>query len=640
MKSKNMIEPYEGKEPYIFISYCHKNSELVYPVLEELNARGYCFWYDKGVEHGEAWTKVVAEHEDKARAVIAFMSKDFSESENCIDELTYAKQKRIQFVVVYMDAEQSPNYISPEIEMMVLRMHQEYAGDTFNNGRQKEIVNILSRDKFMAECKNKDADANNESSVEYVDDVKEDRYDIEQSSLLADNIPVVKTAKNTKKNVEIGDTLFFGNYWQNDADIKEPIEWQVLDKKDGKGLMISKYGLDCQRYHSEYEASTWENCTLRKWLNSTFINDAFTPAEQLKILDALVTENKIYIIAQCPDNDSTDKIFLLSINEVNKFFTTCESRECEPTLYAIARGSYSVNSNMSGDKVTCWWWLRSRGSSWHDASNVCDDGSVNDYGLSGNDFHFCVRPALWINLDSFDTIAPDSKENPTTVEDNPNDEKPLTQQTYEVDGSSVNVDGFVTFGKYMQSDASGAHGTPIEWQVLEIKDDKALLISRYVLDSKPYNDSLKNTTWDDCSLRRWLNEKFLNKVFSKKEREAIIETDVNNEKNPYYRVFAGENTKDKIFLLSISEVNNYFKDNELRKCAPTAYAKKQGVYTNSLHYTEDGYSCWWWLRSPGAEHDLAASVYYGGAVDIFGRGVDFDKCGVRPALWVDLKKMK
>ncbi|MBP3696995.1 MAG: hypothetical protein J6J45_05560, partial [Clostridia bacterium] len=70
-------------------------------------------------------------------------------------------------------------------------------------------------------------------------------------------------------DTQVGDYITFGSYEQDNdlSNGKEPIEWLVLDKQDGKVLVISKYALDAKPYNDEYVDVTWETCTLRSWLN-------------------------------------------------------------------------------------------------------------------------------------------------------------------------------------------------------------------------------------------------------------------------------------------------------------------------------------------------------------------------------------
>ena len=212
--------------------------------------------------------------------------------------------------------------------------------------------------------------------------------------------------------------------------------------------------------------------------------------------------------------------------------------------------------------------------------------------------------------------------------------------------SFTRVGSYVTYGTYPQT-AAGNDSTPIEWLVLEYdaKNNRALLISRYGLDCQKYNRSKADVTWEDCSLRTWLNGTFLNKAFSKAEQGAILTTNVDNSKSQCFNEWStsgGNNTQDKIFLLSYAEANKYFKvtledsNNTKSRVAPTAYAIVQGAHTSSSDKTADGSaSVWWWLRSPGSSASSAAGVSSNGALgydDLFYVGGEV----VRPAFWLDL----
>ena len=85
---------------------------------------------------------------------------------------------------------------------------------------------------------------------------------------------------------EIGSTVFFGSYEQDNdtSDGKEDIEWIVLAKEGNQALVISKYALDCKQYDTSMSDTTWETCSLRQWLNGTFLNAAFSAAERKQIV--------------------------------------------------------------------------------------------------------------------------------------------------------------------------------------------------------------------------------------------------------------------------------------------------------------------------------------------------------------------
>ena len=176
---------------------------------------------------------------------------------------------------------------------------------------------------------------------------------------------------------------------------------------------------------------------------------------------------------------------------------------------------------------------------------------------------------------------------------------------------NVNVGDYIKFGSYPQT--SNGDIQPIEWLVLSIENNKMLVISRYGLDAKRFDSSSSN--WDNSEIRKWLNGGFYNKAFTDQEKKCINLSDVG--------------TSDNVFLLSKEEAGKYFSNAEARKCEPTEYAVKNGVYIRN------GYILWW-LRSPDSFD--SRNVYYvdsgGRIVDYFSVNCDFGV--VRPALWINL----
>lgn len=221
----------------------------------------------------------------------------------------------------------------------------------------------------------------------------------------------------------------------------------------------------------------------------------------------------------------------------------------------------------------------------------------------------------------------------------------------------------VRFGRYEQDNKTSNGPEEIEWIVQDYDEanHKALLLSRYGLDAVPYNKDYAAITWEKCTLRSWLNGEFLNKAFSAAEQSAILTTAVDNSKSQGYSVWktdGGNNTEDRIFLLSYAEANRYLgvadgdSNNLKSRVAPTAYALAHGARTSVSNKTEDGAAAgWWWLRSPDYYQDDAARVYAGGssgrhqhyAADVNTDGsLDFDYVHndnhvVRPAFWLNLE---
>ena len=207
-------------------------------------------------------------------------------------------------------------------------------------------------------------------------------------------LPKATAPQQDTKTLAVGDIVLFGSYEQdNDTENgKEEIEWIVLDVQEGKALLISRYALDCQKYNSARTDITWEECTLRSWLNETFLNEAFSAEEREQIQISKVTAGKNPSYSTVPRNDTMDQVFLLSINEANQYFAANSARQCIPTAYAEMNGCYVDSYN-----GTCWWWLRSPGNYTKYAADVLVDGSVNGDGTGVVNDDGAVRPVLWIN---------------------------------------------------------------------------------------------------------------------------------------------------------------------------------------------------------------------------------------------------
>ena len=203
---------------------------------------------------------------------------------------------------------------------------------------------------------------------------------------------------NLFTNAQEGSYVFFGKYEQDNdmSDGKEDIKWLVLEKKDDRVLLISEYALDCQKYDSSRDkVITWETCSLRKWLNETFIKVAFSSEEQKRILSSSVTAESDSKYWAIPGNDTADFVFVLSVTEFNKYYDTIGAVSCQATKYCCAQDSYKSNNDY------CWWWLRTTGS-YHGYDSVAAyvrsygdlaDGLREVYDGSG-----AVRPVLWVSF--------------------------------------------------------------------------------------------------------------------------------------------------------------------------------------------------------------------------------------------------
>lgn len=194
---------------------------------------------------------------------------------------------------------------------------------------------------------------------------------------------------------------------------------------------------------------------------------------------------------------------------------------------------------------------------------------------------------------------------------------------------NVTEGGIVTFGSYEQDNDLTNGAEPIEWIVLKVDGEKALMVSRYALDCQPFNTDGGYVTWEWCSLRYWLNDTFYNTAFDQDERNTIQTTYVPAEPNPDYAgVDAGNGTDDKVFLLSTNQAYIYFQMNQ-RKCVSTAYALAQGG-----GYDADFDGSWGWLRTPGNGNDRAACTDAEGKMYYAGVPVGDTATVLRPAICV------
>lgn len=175
----------------------------------------------------------------------------------------------------------------------------------------------------------------------------------------------------------------------------------------------------------------------------------------------------------------------------------------------------------------------------------------------------------------------------------------------------IDVNGTVIMGNY--------GGQDIEWIVLDVQDDKALLLSKYVIDARAFNNTKKETSWKKCSLRSWLNGSFYNYAFSSAEKNIILKTELDDQ----------DNVTDRIFLLSELEVHHLiaYEGKELL-AYPTRYAKDQGVEL------EIDNTAIWLVRDTGYRDEYCLAIGELRSEDV---NVSWDYYGIRPAMWVSIE---
>ena len=523
----------------------------------------------------------------------------------------------------------------------------------------------------------------------------------------------------------------------------EPVKWRVLKVDGNQVKLLSDIVLDAQQYNSEQtESVTWENSTVRSWLNGDFFNRVFSPEEQSAVIDTNVTNAD-------GENNTTDKIFLLSEKEASdssEGFETrtqefSETRWSKSSTYAKAMGvrfitdKYADGVDVGGSS----WWMRTpAGSSvsgglittnrtesvsvmgvgvrvslnlelssdhYTYAGKVCSDGTESapdsgdngsggdngddgdgNSGISLNNPKIVTDPGMkagqkvtwdcvWFGSYPQAEVVP-SADNYTSVD------KSLIRSGDIIGDSSlynklknapesqwnalndITIDG----EKYRRLERSEAHGgvnngtgyykwsenepyhyfkyEPIKWRVLRVDGNRALLLAEQGLDLQYYTYPCDSVTWETSTIRSWLNgygktsnqegryyggtslysRNFINSAFTKAERSAIEDTSVVNADNIQNKTEGGNDTIDKIFLLSESEV--YGESAKAYGFTSSARIKDEGstsqgsIYAKALGIcmeTSEGISTWW-LRSPGDRPNRVAYVCREG--DVIGSHIE------------------
>ena len=229
------------------------------------------------------------------------------------------------------------------------------------------------------------------------------------------------------------------------------------------------------------------------------------------------------------------------------------------------------------------------------------------------------------------------------------------------DFSGIAIGDAVYFGVYEQDDNPDNGPEEIEWEVLDIRDGQALLLSKYTLDCQPYSSYPDKGTWKECSLREWLNDDFLNSAFILDEQEFINKTILKNEDNPIYQTSGGADTEDQVFLLSLQDIEYYFGFSVSEEWVPheeligrmtercrhlmlslgAEYQEEdpeefEAEYTEEVEGEYGRNAIFWWLRSPGQEA-AAACIHFDGAIRAEGMKSDFSFITIRPAMWIDIE---
>lgn len=210
---------------------------------------------------------------------------------------------------------------------------------------------------------------------------------------------------------------------------------------------------------------------------------------------------------------------------------------------------------------------------------------------------------------------------------------------------SFEVGDIVKFGK-LHTDSNRFLGgksdkvKDIEWRILDITDGKALMLSKLAvrIHYKMTASNKKDVTWETCDLRNWLNKDFYRNNFGSKEKDAIVLTKLKAEASPDVTMDSGNDTEDRVFLLSILEAEKYFENNEDREKIMGEGNETDGCWLRTLSrkkYLVNG------CGNVFTYVDRTGSIHYReeGSVVIMIGDTESEENSVYPAMWVDLSKM-
>lgn len=507
---------------------------------------------------------------------------------------------------------------------------------------------------------------------------------------------------DSKFSYENDETIKFGSWFAYDktGKSKDKLRWHILKKGKNRALLITEDIIDVRPFHNSDEDVSWSDSDLRKWLNDVFYNEAFSEEEKKYIYNYKIADLRFFkdnfvkkedeYIRVNNLGDSTDKVFLLSHLEMITYFNTAttDKQILNTSLSRYAENKYKNISNNECNDSICSYWTRDTSSKNGEnrAYSVDEKGNYNySYKKVNNDL-VGVRPVIWVKYNNKDNdeysknyndkedlyyqYILNKKDAYVNDEWNANKEDLLKQIEYcktltdYNDGEVIEETDHILFGTY-EMDGVENGKEEIKWTILDKDEEngRALLVSKYIIDAKYYNEEGGDVTWETSSIRKWLNKDFFNDAFNDIEKDLIEETVVhtNDESeiisDTKYTTRGGNDTKDKIFLLSTDEIKKYMWHNKnfvlttITENVNKNVDANRYLYKNSDRwiekYDDRVYYSSYMTRSPGyfqnsiktvnphfeSEELLFNSNYVGSMI----QDLSFDLDGVRPAMWVKYK---
>ena len=185
-----------------------------------------------------------------------------------------------------------------------------------------------------------------------------------------------------------GSIVTFGR-WEN-----QPLTWEILSVNGNRVLLYLEHSLPSQPYNAENKAVTWQTCTLRAWLQDTFFQNAFSPAEASAIVN--ITNENPTTYGTDGGSETVDTVFLLSRSEFEAFFPFLSDRKTTLILAPEPGAKVGTVAFVSEYDQASPYWLRSPGVDEKHAACVSWSGIIESHSVKAGDI--AVRPAIWVDL--------------------------------------------------------------------------------------------------------------------------------------------------------------------------------------------------------------------------------------------------
>jgi hypothetical protein len=389
--------PYTEKQPYIFVSYAHKDAARVMPLIEGLQRRGMRVWYDNGINPGKDWAEELSRRLLGCHCVVCFVSRNFLASQNCVNEINMASNYKKHVIPAHLE----PIKLPPAMELTLGHLHAVSLGDYgttaafLDNIANSSLLRPCCTDPSKLSFRQQSPPAGQSASHPRAKAVVAIAA---AAALIAGAVfavpkllsglptPGTSPSESTGASLpqdpaqpyraaNVGDEVRLGNY-----------DWIVLDKQPDKLLVISKYSIGLGDFVDKGWEITWDISGVREYLNDTFLNGQLQAGEaKTLILPTRVTTPANPTHGTTGGADVTDKLFLLSYEEVLQYMPDPQDR---------------LLTTQEDPSTSVVWWLRTMGRDMTYAMCVDAYGELLTDGNSTSPFSagFHYRPAMWINI--------------------------------------------------------------------------------------------------------------------------------------------------------------------------------------------------------------------------------------------------